>query len=373
MAGVAGPCPRTAWSRASSLAVRFNEPLKGRGHGADTCSVTTSQPARWSRRPQSPCRRFVSRSRASHERPRPGRRRAAGNILAAVAGGTLLAACGHATTQVAGEKGAARHPRLSALPVAIVPAPAGLLGGTAVLPNGTIWTLSGTSEAKTLQAVNLRTRRISAIVPAPASAVAIAGQDVGPLALGLATSTTGAVELVSPSTGRPVATVAVGSPVVAVAVSPNGQAVYAVNGNGRATTVAVISTTTDRVTATLPAPLATVALVPNSSGSSLWLLQRNGVVSELSLRTGTTMTLFPVGHSGRALALSPSGSTLYVLKGQGTVRNVAVVNLATEAVTTVLPAPAGAVDLGTGLVSHELYDFATTARAGSVQAFRTPA
>lgn len=66
------------------------------------------------------------------------------------------------------------------------------------------------------------------------------------------------------------------------------------------------------------------------------------------------------------MAVNPIGTGLYALKGQGTVRNVAVSSISTERVTEVLPAPANSIQL---LISHDgsLYFVVGTSAMGNVQ------
>ncbi len=72
------------------------------------------------------------------------------------------------------------------------------------------------------------------------------------------------------------------------------------------------------------------------------------------------------------MAVSSDGASLYVLKGEGAGRNVAVVDLATQAVTSVLPAPAGSVDVVLSPDGSMLYQIVGTPDVGNVQVLRLP-
>ena len=79
------------------------------------------------------------------------------------------------------------------------------------------------------------------------------------------------------------------------------------------------------------------------------------------------MTSFPTGDSGRSLALSPDGSTLYVLKNGLTSANVAVVDLATESVRKVLPAPSNCLQVLVSANGNQLYQVVGSASYGNIQ------
>lgn len=191
--------------------------------------------------------------------------------------------------------------------------------------------------------------------------------------MGLATSHTGAVQLRNGTTGSLLSTVAVPAPVRAVAGGATGSDLYVLTATATAASVTELDTATDHVLGTVPLPLLAVAAVPDPAQSALWVLQPNGVVDQVAMSKGTITTQFSIGNSGRALALSPDGSTLYVLKGRGVVRNVAVVDLATESVSRVLPAPSDTVGLVLSPDGSTIYDLVGTATVGNIQAFRSGA
>jgi DNA-binding beta-propeller fold protein YncE len=112
-----------------------------------------------------------------------------------------------------------------------------------------------------------------------------------------------------------------------------------------------------------------VAVVPTPGEHNVYVLEPNGTVSEIAVSTGQVATQFTVGHSGYSLALSPDGTVLYVLKGRGVVRNVAEVNLATEAVTRVLPAAADTREIVLAPSGTSLFDVVGTASYGNIQAY----
>ena len=276
----------------------------------------------------------------------------------------LLAAC-------SGAPGSVRKPPAPApTPQFIVPAPAGLMSGTAPSLDGVVWVLAGTGAIRTLRQVDLVSRADLAVVPAPASATAVAQTGTGILGVSLATASTGALQLRAASSAALLATVALAAPAEAVAAQGNSPYLYVVTRTATSATMVVVDGVTRRVVGSAPLPLGTVAAVPAPGQGSVWALQSNGLVDEVALTNGQLSTQFRVGSSGLALAISPDGSTLYVLKGRNGVRNVAAVDLATETVTKVLAAPAGAVGLALSPDGGTLYDFVGTSAVGNVQAFR---
>ena len=273
-----------------------------------------------------------------------------------------LTACGKGS-------GAAINPAPELQPEFIVPAPAGALSAAAPAANGLMWVLAGNGSVQTLRQIDLRTRTDQAAAPAPKGAVAIAESATGLLGVGLATASTGALELCNGESASPLAAVAVGAPVRSVAAGDNGGEFYVLDGGVASASVTVVDGSGDQIQETVPVARNAVAAVPDPGQDALWVLQPNGVVDEVALAGGKITTQFTIGYSGRALALSPDGNTLYVLKGRGSIRNVAVVDLATEIVRRVLPAPADAVGLVLSPDGSTLYDFVGTPTAGNIQAF----
>ena len=297
-----------------------------------------------------------------------------GAILSAAAAGmlglvVLVSGCGTRPTQNAsGPSAKVSH----AKPTAIIPTPAGTLDGTAPEPNGTMWVVAGSPASHGIYQIDLSQKKISGSVSVSNSATAIAESSTGLLALGMATATTGAVQFLNGSSGASLATVPLSGPVVALAAGDDGTTFYALNGNSTSKAIAIINGQKDTVESTIPAPSDAVSVVPAPNEQSVYVLEPNGVVSQIATAGGHITTQFPIGHSGRALAIGPNGNTLYVLKGQGAVRNVAVVNLATESVKEVLPAPANAENVVLSPDGQILYDIVGAPRLGNVQAFSVP-
>ena len=282
--------------------------------------------------------------------------------MSAAAVSVLLAACGSG--------GGGSSPRRSAhhKPARILALPAAVIAATAVTANGRVWVLVGASHARTLTDVQLTTGHTLATVPVSGAAESVARAPNGQLALGQATTTAGALQLLT-AAGRPIRSIAVGAPVKAIAFDANGTHLYALNGSRTSTSVSVFDLATKRTTASVGVPRDTVSIAPAPDGAAVWSLSASGTVTETSLKNGRVMTTVPVGGRGIALALSPTGTSLYALKGSASAPNIAVVDTATSAMRKVLPAAAHSVALGLALNGEQLYDYVGAPRFGNLQIF----
>lgn len=281
----------------------------------------------------------------------------------------VAAACGGGSSKPSGAADAGTVKAVSVKPAKVFAAPAGLAGAGQPQPNGTMWLLVSATGSKNIQPLDASSGKLLGAVPVSADASSIAELSTGLVALGTATASTGSVELRNGTSGALVRTVAVSAGVKFLAAGSDGTTVFALDGSAKAADVAMIDTQTGHVGATLPVSLGTVAVAPTPSGHNVYALAPNGTIEEIATSGGKATASFSVGHSGRGLAISPDGSQLYVLKGRGAVRNVAVVDTATEAVTEVLPAPVGTVAIALSPNGKTLYDAVGTATYGNVQAY----
>lgn len=254
----------------------------------------------------------------------------------------------------------------------IIPAPANTLGGTPPQTNGTLWVVAGNAKSHGIYQMDLSNRKVIGSLSVSNNATTIAESPTGLMALGVATSSTGAVQFRNGSSGALLATVPLSGPVAALAAGVDGTTFYALNGRPGNMAVAIINGKKDSVETSLPAPSNAVGVVPAPNEQSVYVLQPNGVVTQIATTGGHIAAQFPIGHSGRALAIGPGGNTLYVLKGQGSVRNVAVVNISTESVKTVLPAPANTQNIVLSPNGRNLYDIVGAPGSGNIQTFAVP-
>jgi DNA-binding beta-propeller fold protein YncE len=245
--------------------------------------------------------------------------------------------------------------------------PAGLLAGTVPQPNGTLWVLAGTSSVRAINEINLSTGKQNLTAGVSDTAQALAQSATGILALGLASAKTGAVELLNASTGAVSGTIPVGAPVMALVFGDDGVTLYVLNGTAKTRSVTVINTSTQKVTGTIGLPSDARSIVPTPNQNALWSVQASGVVQETSLTNRKPIESFPTASPGIAVAVAPSGGVLYVLKGTGARANIAVISVATERITSVLPAAANSVGLGISLDGSQLYDFVGAPSYGNIQ------
>ena len=287
-----------------------------------------------------------------------------------VYGGLMLILAGCGTASAVHHAATNKHAAVTAKPEAIYATPKDTLGITAPLPNGQLWMVAGNVSSKGIFALDLPSKKIGTSASVSNAADAIAEASTGVIGLGMATPATGGVEFLNSSSGKSIASVAVSGPVQSIAAGDNGTTFYALNGTTTAQAVAVINSRTAKVTRSVPAPKGGVAVVASPNQQSLYILESNGNVDEVAIPSGQLESLFTVGHSGYAETLSPGGHTLYVLKGQGSTRNVAVVDINTEKVTEVLPAPSDANSLSLSPNGTTLYVGAGSSTFGNVQAYR---
>jgi hypothetical protein len=120
----------------------------------------------------------------------------------------------------------------------------------------------------------------------------------------------------------------------------------------------------------VPVPADTVSIAADIHLASIYALQKNGLVDEIGISRGQIIEQFKIGSDGESVVLSPDASTLYVLKGTPAVSNVAVVDVGTESVTHVLPAPSHCLELLLSARGNHLYDVVGTPDYGNIQVFK---
>lgn len=287
--------------------------------------------------------------------------------IAAVA----LTACSGGGSSHGGASAATKTSDLK--PTKIFPAPAGLTDLSPPQANGSMWVLAKTSTAANLQVLDLATGKMQGAVPVSTSADALTVLSAGTLVDGTATATTGSIELRNGTSGSLMTVVPMSEPVHSVAPGANGNTVYALEVTPTSEAVAVVDISTKKVTATIPVSTGTVGIVASVDGSQVYGIQANGLVRDYEVAGGKAIGVFTVSNAATAAAISPDGTTLFVLKPAGIGSNVAVVNLATESVTRVLPAPSHAIGLASSADGSTLYEAVGTPIEGNVQAFTVSA
>ncbi len=232
-----------------------------------------------------------------------------------------------------------------------------------------MWLLTRSYGAANLQQLNLTTGKIALVIPESASAISVAQSPSGVIGVGIGTAATGALELRNGSSGAVVSTVPIGAPVKGVYAGADGTTFYVLNGTSTSVSVTLVNSQTDRVSVSVPVPLDTIAIAVDPTGQSLFALGAGGKLDQITIGSGTVAASFSVGSNPIQLAVSTSGSTIYVLKSTSSTANVGVINVATEAQTKALPAPANSVGIQASSDGQSLLLVVGTSSYGNIQVF----
>ncbi len=283
-------------------------------------------------------------------------------VIGLVSAALMLAACGGSGTS---------RPQTLAkvMPERIVRAPKRILAAAAPQPNGIIWALAG-GRSTGLFEMDSSSGQVTGSVSVSGAARSLAESSTGVLGVAIGTNRAGALELLDGRTTKRIRTVALPAPARDVAVGSDGTTFYVLTGWANSASVTIVNSQNGRRRGTVPVPTNTVSVVPDIQQTLLYVLERDGNISEISVSGGKVMARFSVGHDpGRSLALSPDGSRLYVLKGTDAVSNIAVVDAATESVRRVLPAPSHCLEVLVSASGSQLFEVVGTAGYGNIQVF----
>jgi DNA-binding beta-propeller fold protein YncE len=291
-----------------------------------------------------------------------------GIVIGALTAATL-AACSASGSGQAGQVGQQAQEPATIKPQQIFAAPKDLLAAAQPQPNGTLWALAGDTTSKGLFDINLASGSGIGSMSVSNAAQSVTESLAGVVGLALGTGRTGALELLNGSTGKITQIIPLGAPARDVVVGSDGSTFYVLNGTPRSASVTVVNSRNGAIQGTIPVPLDTASIAPDAQGISLYALQPNGLISQIALADGKIMSSFPVGSAARSVALSPDGTTLYVLKDAGPGANVAEVDLATESMQQVLPAPANCLQVLVSADGSELYQVVGTATYGNIQVY----
>jgi DNA-binding beta-propeller fold protein YncE len=291
-------------------------------------------------------------------------RRAAAPVTALLAGALALSGCSGGGTAA---DSATKTGRLS--PDRIMSAPKDLLSAAEPQPNGTMWVLAGSRRSRGLFQLDPGNAQVLGSISVSNIAQSVAQTSTGLIGLALGSRRAGALELLDSHTAKVTRTVPLPAPAREVVVGSDGRTLYVLTARDSVASVSVVDSGSGRVQGAVPVPGDAVSMVPDLHQSILYVLESNGQVSQISIAGGKIQAAFRVGDSGGSLALSPDGSTLYVLKDTGTSPNVAVVDVATESVRRALPAPADCLQVLVSPSGNQLYDVVGTRAYGNVQVF----
>ena len=271
---------------------------------------------------------------------------------------------------------ASNHPKtngaasVSMVPQRILRAPGSLISATQPQANGSIWMLAGQSSLGLFE-MDSSTGRLTGSVSVSGAARSVAETSTGVIGLALGTGHSGALELLS-NMGKVTKTVPLPAPARQVVVGSDGTTFYVLTGKAATASVTIVGSRAGRIQGSVPMPSDAVSVVPDVSQTTLYALESNGLVDQIDIAGGKVVAKFKATSKddiAQSIALSPDGSTLYVLKNADGTSNIADVNLATEAVQKVLPAPSHCVGVLVSTNGGQLYDLVGTPTYGNIQVF----
>ena len=313
--------------------------------------------------------------RADGSAGRPGHARAGSyesacnkiSLAAAIAAVLLAVALGLAACS--GGAAPSSHPAatVASSPERIIAAPRALLAATGPEDDGTIWAVAGSSSVGLFEFDSGGHQTGSSSVSQAARSVAATSGGVVGVALGSATS--GALDLMRATNTKVTKSVPLPAPALQVVTGGSGIDFYVLTAWSSAASVEVVNSRTGKILASVPAPRQAVSLAADPQQGVIYVLQRNGLVDEISVRGGQLESSFSVGDPGEAVAISPDGTRLYVLKGTTSVSNIAVVDTATEGMLKVLPAPGDCRELAVSPDGRQLYEVVGSPDYGNIQVF----
>jgi DNA-binding beta-propeller fold protein YncE len=282
--------------------------------------------------------------------------------LALLGTATLLAACGHGGLTGAPETATA----VKVVPERVVSAPKGLLAAAAPQASGTMWALAGATGTGLFD-LDSASGQVHGSVSVSSAARSVTESSAGVLGVALGARTAGALELRDGHTGHATATVPLPAPARQAVVGSDGSTFYVLSGWHKSASVTVVSSQNGKVHGTIPVPADTVSIAPDVAQASLYALEATGLLDEIGISSGQITARFKVGEQGMSIALNPDGNTLYVLKGTPVIANIAVVNVATESVRHIWPAPSHCRGLLVSASGRQLYEVVGTPGYGNIQ------
>jgi DNA-binding beta-propeller fold protein YncE len=283
--------------------------------------------------------------------------------LALAAATAAQAGCGH----IGDGASSAGAVTAKLTPERILNAPKGLLAVAEPQASGTLWALAGTSSVGLFRLSTAAAGRPSGSVSVSSAARSVAETSGGVLGLALGARQSGALELRDARTGKLIRSVALPAP--ARQVVADGSDFYVLTAWSGSASVAVVSARSGTIRHSVPMPADAVSIAPDTAQGSIYALEQTGLVDEIAVSDGKIVAKFKAGDDGEAIALGPDGGTLYVLKGTPQVSNIAEVQVSTESVRRVLPAPSHCNGLLVLASGRQLYEVVGTPGYGNIQVF----
>lgn len=277
-----------------------------------------------------------------------------GGVLLPLAAG--LAACGGATTTVV---------QRPITPVAIYPTPPALTDAADPEPTGGVWLLAGPRAARVVVELDLIDGRIVERIAVPSPADTITQIPDGPILVAVPGATASTVEVIDPETGRVSTAWRLPGSVISLRAGPT--ATWVLIGLGRAKALLHVGPD-GRVTQVVRVAADAAAIATDPVGEQVYVAERDGTIDTIS-GTGRVTTSFTVGGSLRGIVADPTDRRLLVLRHADGTLAVDVVDLDTQGIDSVLPAPASCTGLFVGENGAGLYMLVGTDTVGNVQLF----
>ena len=284
-------------------------------------------------------------------------------LIGLTAAALALAACsggGDAPAKTAGDSYGmlARH---------ILPAPRSMLAATELQANGVMWALTGPDSAGLFE-IGSASGQVKTSFSVSDNARSVAESSTGIIGLALATGQSGALELMSAQTQKVTRTVPLPAPAQQVAVAHGSSTFYVLTVRAGAAKVMIVNGQDGRVTGQVAVPSDVVSVVPDTRQASLYAVERDGLLDQISLPTGKLLAKIRAGSGGaESVTLSPDGRTAYVLEQLGGIADIAIIDPVAKAVRKVLPAPGSCVQVLVSPGGGHLYEVVRGARSGSIQ------
>ena len=279
--------------------------------------------------------------------------------------GLLLAACSSNTSSTGTNTNS-----VVVKPVKSFSGPAQLTSAGPVMTNNTQWLLAGTARDKTLVQINLNTGALGTPVPESSNAVAITETINYVLAVGIATPTSGSVEIRNGSNGALVKTIPVSAPVFSISSSSDGSLIYVLTKAGNVSALQEIATASDALVSTsIPLVSDAISVAATTNGGDFFVLEANGKIDEVPASGVGRVESFSVGSNATSIVLSSDSQTLYALKCPPGSCNVSIVDVIGQQVEKVIPAPLDTVSINLSLSGGSIWDAVGNSAVGNVQEF----
>ncbi len=284
-------------------------------------------------------------------------------VIGLTAAALTLAACSGGSAATPGANG----DTYGIVPQHVLHAPSSMLAATGLQANGDMWTLTGPARPGLFE-ISSVTGQVKTSFPVSRFARSVAESPTGVIALALATGRTGALQLLNAATRKVTRVVQLPMPAGQVAVGRGSSTFYVLTARAGLAQVVMVNGQDGRVAGTVTVPPDVVSVVPDPRQATLYAMERDGLLDQISVPGGKRLAQIRAGSGGaESVTLSPDGRSLYVLEQLGGIANIAIVNPAAKTVEKVLPAPGSCIQVLVAPGGGHLYEVVRAPRTGSIQ------